>query len=115
MAKGSSYNKRFLVVGLPGKEVVAIYTTSGPETDRKASLQRWTKRTQEMLAFQSQQGGSFDRLYNLFRTKRLVEVALDSVLQNEGAVTAGVDGVTRKTLSGHPDRYHRLKDESGES
>jgi group II intron reverse transcriptase/maturase len=91
--------------------VVAIYTTPSQEADRKTSLQRWTKRTQEVLAFRSQHGGSFDRLYNLFRTKRLVEVALDGVLQNEGAVTAGVDGVTRKTLGGHPDRYQRLRDE----
>ena len=91
--------------------MVAIDTTPDHEADRKASLRRWIKRTQEVLAFQSQKGGSFDRLHNLLRTKRLVEVALDNVLQNEGAVTAGVDGVTRNTLSGHPDRYQRLRDD----
>ena len=38
-------------------------------------------------------------MYNLMRTKRLVEVALDNVLHNKGAKTAGVDGVTKADLS----------------
>ena len=33
------------------------------------------------------------------RTKRLVEVALDNVLANAGARTAGVDGVTKADLT----------------
>lgn len=32
------------------------------------------------------------------RTKRLTEVALDSVLQNDGARTPGIDGITREDL-----------------
>jgi RNA-directed DNA polymerase len=78
--------------------VVAIDTTPGPETNRKASLGRWIKRTQEVLAFRANRGSSFHRLFNLVRTRRLVEIALDNVLTNEGARTAGVDGMTKVDL-----------------
>src|SRR5262245_49396755 len=102
MAKGSSYNRHFSLVG-PRKGVVAINTTPETETlgtgNREESLQRWLKRTQEVLAHRSLQGQSFHRLFNLIRTKRLVELALDNVLGNAGAKTAGVDGMTRKRLS----------------
>ena len=90
--------------------MVAIDTTPSQETDRKASLDRWIKRTQEVLAFRSQQGRSFPRLYNLLLTKRLIEIALDTVLKNTGAKTAGVDGVTRKDLKARQSR-ERLIDE----
>ena len=78
--------------------MVAIDTTRSAEVNRKASLARWLKRTQEVLAFRSKSGGSFHRLFNLLRTKRLVELALDHVLSNAGARTAGVDGVTKQDL-----------------
>jgi len=65
---------------------------------RKDALAQWVKRTQEILAYRSQQGLTFDRLYNLLRTKRLTEVALESVLQNPGAKTPGIDGVTKYDL-----------------
>jgi RNA-directed DNA polymerase len=61
-------------------------------------LYQWTKRTQETLAHRSLQKKTFNCLYNLMRTKRLVEVALDKVLSNEGAKTGGVDGVTKADL-----------------
>jgi hypothetical protein len=82
--------------------VVAIHTTpvlenSQPLT-RMQYLYQWTKRTQETLAHRSLQKKTFNRLYNLMRTKRLVEVALDKVLSNEGAETGGVDGVTKADL-----------------
>lgn len=65
---------------------------------RKDALTQWVKRTQEILAYRSQQGLQFNRLYNLLRTKRLTEVALESVLQNDGAKTPGIDGVTKYDL-----------------
>jgi RNA-directed DNA polymerase len=77
--------------------VVAINTTP-EEALRKEGLQRWLKRTQEVLAHRSLQGHSFHRLFNLMRTKRLVELALDRVLRNDGAKTAGVDGKTKRHL-----------------
>ncbi len=52
-----------------------------------------------MLAHRSLKRPTFSRLYNLIRTKRLIEVALDNVLENEGAKTAGVDGMTRRDLA----------------
>jgi len=85
-----------------GKEVVAIYTTPEMQAeapqDRVQSLNRWIKRTQEVLAHRSLQGRKFHRLYNLMRTKRLIEVSLDKVLRNDGARTAGVDGVSKADL-----------------
>jgi RNA-directed DNA polymerase len=80
--------------------VVAIDTTPKvePETQTQA-LRQWIKRTQEVLAYRSLQGRKFHRLYDLMRTKRLVAVALDNVLSNQGARTAGVDGVTRADLT----------------
>lgn len=77
-----------------------MYTTpADPEVARWASLLRWTKRTQEVLAHRSIQGRTFSRLYNLMSTKRLIEVALDKVLLNTGAKTAGVDGITKYELT----------------
>jgi len=66
---------------------------------RQDALNQWVKRTQEILAYRSQQGLSFNRLYNLLRTKRLTEVAMERVLQNAGAKTPGVDGVTKQDLA----------------
>lgn len=65
---------------------------------RKDSLHQWLKRTQEVLAHRSLQGLPFSRLYDLMRTKRLTELALDAVLANEGSKTAGIDGITREHL-----------------
>lgn len=89
--------------------MVAIDTTQ-PQTEgttsnqrlnaygRKEALRQWAKRTQEMLAYRSKQGLVFRRLWNLMRTKRLAEVALEHVLSNEGASTPGVDGITKRDL-----------------
>lgn len=79
--------------------MVAIDTTPTAPASREQSLRQWIKRTQETLAYRSIQGRKFNRLFNLLRTKRLVEIALDNVLANAGAKTAGVDGVTRKELA----------------
>lgn len=80
------------------KGVIAIPNTTPQEAalmTRAEALQQWVKRTQVMLAYRSKLGRSFSQLYNLMRTKRLVEVALDNVLENTGAQTAGVDGITK--------------------
>ncbi len=77
---------------------------------RLESLYRWTKRTQEVLAHRSLKGLTFDRLYNLMRSKRLTTVALDRVLKNDGARTAGVDGITKGDLNTEESRA-RLVDE----
>ncbi len=78
--------------------MVAIDTTPTTLAAREQSLRQWIKRTQETLAYRSIQGRKFNRLFNLLRTRRLAEIALDNVLENTGAKTAGVDGVTRKDL-----------------
>ena len=83
--------------------MVAINTTPVQEVSftarRTENLEQWIKRTQEVLAHRSLQGRTFRRLYDLMRSRRLVEVALNKVLQNDGAKTAGVDGVNRKSLN----------------
>ena len=95
--------------------MVAIDTTPKVESDAKPetrmqALYQWTKRTQEVLAHRSLQERKFHRLYNLMRTRRLVEVALDKVLRNKGARTAGVDGMTKADLA-TPEARAQLVDE----
>lgn len=77
---------------------------------RKDALTQWVKRTQEILAYRSQQGLQFNRLYNLLRTKRLTEVALESVLQNDGAKTPGIDGVTKYDLQTDEAKQELIKE-----
>jgi group II intron reverse transcriptase/maturase len=95
--------------------VVAIHTTPDESKDkrpveRKLSLLKWVKRTQEVLAHRSLEGKTFSRLYRLLCTKRLIEVALDNVLDNAGANTPGVDGITKSHLAKEEAR-ERLTDE----
>ena len=82
-----------------GKGVVAINTTPSNEGSRGKSLDRWITRTQAKLAYRSKSGKAFSKLRNLLVTKRVIDIALKHVLTNEGAKTAGVDGVTKKDLS----------------
>lgn len=82
-------------------------TGQTPAGNRGESLARWLKRTQEVLAHRSLQGRTFRRLYGLMRSRRLIEIALDKVLQNDGAKTAGVDGATRKSLHADGGRKRR--------
>lgn len=77
---------------------------------RAEALQQWVKRTQVMLAYRSKLGRSFSQLYNLMRTKRLVEVALDNVLENTGAQTAGVDGITKEDLQERKSRTRLIEE-----
>jgi RNA-directed DNA polymerase len=81
---------------------------------RKDALSQWVKRTQEILAYRSQQGLQFNRLYNLLRTKRLTEVALENVLQNNGAKTPGIDGVTKYDLATDEAKQELIEELNGE-
>ncbi len=95
------------------KGVIAIPNTMPQEAapmTRAEALQQWVKRTQVMLAYRSKLGRSFSQLYNLMRTKRLVEVALDNVLENTGAQTAGVDGITKKDLQERKSRTKLIEE-----
>lgn len=79
-----------------GKEVVATNTTPVPPDLRKESLRKWIIQTQTKLAYRSRLGKSFHKLRNLFVTKRLIDVSFVNVLDNKGAKTAGVDGISKK-------------------
>jgi len=64
----------------------------------------WINRIQESLAQRSAQNQTFNQLYDLLRDKRLVRYALDRVLSNEGARTAGIDGMTKGDLKSEEER-----------
>lgn len=64
-----------------------------------AALDLWINRTQTVLTQRSLNGHVFHRLFNLMRSKRLATLALTRVLANQGARTAGIDGITNKDLS----------------
>lgn len=64
----------------------------------------WLNRTQELLAFRSRQGKTFGRLSNLLRCRRLWDEAIEIVLSNKGAGTAGVDGKSAKHYSSSDSR-----------
>lgn len=66
---------------------------------------KWLKRVQEQLAIRSVEGGSFNKVYNLLRTKRLARMALTNVLRNRGAYTPGVDGKSRRNYDTLRSRY----------
>lgn len=84
-------------------------TPTAPVTHQQY-LRQWTKRVQETLAYRSVQGRTFSRLFNLMRTKRLAEAALDNVLENTGAKTAGVDGVTKGDLADAQSRTQLIEE-----
>ena len=65
----------------------------------------WLKRVQTMLAKRSVEGGSFNRVYNLLRTKRLARTAITQVLKNKGARTPGVDGKSKEDYATLTSRY----------
>lgn len=69
-----------------------------PTTIPRTANEEWLKRTQESLARRSADGHTFNRLYDLLRDKRLVRFALNNVLENGGAKTPGIDGVTKDDL-----------------
>jgi group II intron reverse transcriptase/maturase len=63
-----------------------------------AALDLWINRTQTVLTQRSLDGHVFHRLFDLMRSKRLATLAFTRVLANQGARTAGVDGITKKEL-----------------
>lgn len=67
-------------------------------TPTKASDLEWLKRNQVALAKRGLEAAPFTKLYGLLRSKRLVRIALHNVLENVGAKTAGVDGISKKDL-----------------
>lgn len=75
---------------------------------------KWLKRVQEQLAIRSVEGGSFNRVYNLLRTKRLARVALTNVLRNRGAYTPGVDGKSRRNYDTLRSRYALVEEINSE-
>lgn len=58
-------------------------------------------KTQRSLAIKAKHNRNhqFDHLYRLIRREDWIHAALQAVLSNQGAKTAGIDGVTKKALS----------------
>lgn len=70
----------------------------------------WLKRIQEQLAIRSVENGSFNRLWNLLRTKRLARIAITNVLRNKGAYTPGVDGKSKREYEALKSRYELVEE-----
>jgi RNA-directed DNA polymerase len=64
----------------------------------------WIKRKQEILATQSQEGRTFGDLYHNLGDISLIWCAMENVLSNKGARTAGVDGITKEDLKAQETR-----------
>jgi RNA-directed DNA polymerase len=64
----------------------------------------WIKRKQEILAMQSQEGNTFENLYQHLSNIRFVWCAMENILSNKGARTAGIDGITKDDLKAHEKR-----------
>lgn len=66
-------------------------------------------KTQRSLAIKAKHNPThkFDHLYRLICQEEWIHKALSLVLSNQGAKTAGIDGVTKKTLD-DPARYLAL-------
>ena len=64
------------------------------------------QKTQRSFALKAlnQKGHRFDDLYHLICRRDWIEQALNAVLDNTGSRTAGVDGITRKSLAKEKDR-----------
>lgn len=70
-----------------------------PLDERGTAPTAWINQTQEVLAHRSLNQQPFHRVFNLMRTRRLATVALNRVLANTGARTAGIDGMTKKHIA----------------
>ena len=55
-------------------------------------------RKQQRLCAYSQQGATFDRLYQLLEPPQWIRTALRRVLSNRGSRTPGIDGMTARHL-----------------
>ena len=64
----------------------------------------WIKRKQEILATQSQEGQTFSHLYRYLGNPEYIRCAMENILSNKGARTAGVDGITKEDLKAQKKR-----------
>ena len=64
----------------------------------------WIKRKQEILAMQSQEGNTFGNLYQHLSNIGFVWCAMENILSNKGARTAGIDGITKDDLKAREKR-----------
>jgi group II intron reverse transcriptase/maturase len=64
----------------------------------------WIKRKQELLARQSQEGKTFSNLYQHLCDTGLIWCAMENILSNKGARTAGIDGITKEDLKAQEKR-----------
>ena len=64
----------------------------------------WIKRKQELLATQSQDGKTFSNLYPNLSNIGFIWSAMENILSNKGARTAGVDGITKENLKAPENR-----------
>lgn len=73
-------------------------------------------KTQRSLAIKAKHNltHQFDHLYRLICRQEWIDAALKAVLSNQGARTAGIDGVTKKALasqSAQADFVEQLREE----
>ena len=64
----------------------------------------WIKRKQELLAMQSQEGKTFSNLYQNLCDTGFIWCAMENILSNKGARTAGMDGITKVDLKAQDKR-----------
>lgn len=64
----------------------------------------WIKRKQELLAMQSQEGKPFSNLYQNLCDTGFIWCAMENILSNKGARTAGIDGITKEDLKAQEKR-----------
>jgi group II intron reverse transcriptase/maturase len=64
----------------------------------------WIKRKQELLAMQSQEGKTFSNLYQNLCDTGFIWGAMENILCNKGARTAGIDGITKEDLKAQEKR-----------
>ena len=67
-------------------------------TEPRAWGADFVTRKQQRLCAYSQQGATFDRLYQLLETPQWIRTALRRVLSNRGSRTPGIDGMTARHL-----------------
>jgi group II intron reverse transcriptase/maturase len=67
----------------------------GPQSPAADGREDFVTRKQQSLCAFSEQGATFDNLYQLLETPHWIRTALARVLQNAGSRTPGVDGKTK--------------------
>ena len=69
-------------------------------------------KTQRSLAIKAkhQPQHQFNHLYRLISRSDWIRTALDAILCNQGALTAGIDGMTKKSLSSETAKANLVKE-----